>query len=91
MKRQRDGKAKIVRVHPISLALRYLKGQRGINAAPYRGEPTFGSEKEAIDTLRKFTGQDFGNNAAKWGKWLRSNRWVYFASPGDPRLNSKGG
>jgi hypothetical protein len=66
-----------MRVHPISLALRYLKGQRTLRAAPYHGRALFESEAEAVATLRQFTGRDFGTDAAAWGKWLRANRSVY--------------
>jgi hypothetical protein len=75
-----------MRIHPVSLALRYLRGQRRFRGAPYFGSAAFDSEQSAIELLRKFTGQDFGNNAAKWGNWLRKNRWVYYASTDDPRL-----
>jgi hypothetical protein len=67
-----------MRVHPISLALRYLKGQRRVRGAPYYGGSPFGSEAEAVRVLREFTGEDFGTDAAKWGKWLRQNRRVYY-------------
>src|SRR5262245_45942294 len=69
-----------LRVHPISLALRYLKGRRTMRAAPYRGAPLFESDEAAADVLRKFTGRDFGTNAIGWGNWLSRNRWVYYAS-----------
>jgi len=75
-----------LRIHPISLAFRYLKGQRTLRGAPYYGHPLFGSPEEAAARLRRLTGQDFGTEAATWGEWLRRNRWVYFASPDDPRL-----
>jgi hypothetical protein len=75
-----------MRVHPISLALRFLKGQRRVRGAPYLGGPTFGSELDAVHVLRQMTGQDFGIDAARWGAWLRQNRWVYSADPDDPRL-----
>jgi translation initiation factor IF-1 len=39
--------------------------------------------------LRRLTGQDFGADAARWGEWLRANRWVYHAPPDDPRLTSR--
>jgi hypothetical protein len=70
-----------VRIHPISLALRYLKGQRTMRCAPFRGRETFENDDEAIAILRKLTGQDFGTDAAKWGKWLRHHRRVYYQWP----------
>jgi hypothetical protein len=77
---------KRVRVHPISLALRYLKGQRTLRGAPFYGQPLFASPEEAAARLQQLTGQDLGTDAAVWGAWLRRNRWVYFAGPDDPRL-----
>jgi hypothetical protein len=77
-----------MRIHPISLALRYLKGRRTLRAAPYHGRPVFDSPAQAAAHLRQFTGQDFGADAAAWGEWLRRNRWVYYARPDDPRLAS---
>ena len=72
-----------MRIHPISLALRYLKGQRTLRGAPYFGRPLFDSPEEAVARLRQFTGQDFGTDAAAWGEWLRRNRWVYYAGSQD--------
>jgi hypothetical protein len=69
-----------VRVHPIPLALRYLKGQKTIRDAPYYGNSLFGSTAEAAAALRRFTGQDFGTDARLWGEWLRKNRWVYYGA-----------
>jgi hypothetical protein len=74
-----------VRIHPISLALRFLKGQRTLRAAPFYGRPLFASPEEAAARLRQLTGQDFGADAAAWGEWLRANRWVYTAAPSDQR------
>ena len=78
-----------MRVHPISLALRYLKGQRQFRGAPYFGNSPFDSEAEAVAELRKLTGQDFGADAARWGQWLRANRRVYYASSQDKSDESK--
>jgi hypothetical protein len=80
-----------MRIHPISLALRFLKGQRTLQGAPFRGGALFSSDQAAIDVLRRLTGQDFGRAAARWGKWLRKNRWVYYASRDDPRLKPGAG
>jgi hypothetical protein len=52
-----------MRIHPISLALRYLKGQRTLRGAPFRGKPTFSGIESAMSTLRLFTEQDFGADA----------------------------
>lgn len=61
-----------MRIHLLSLALRFLKGERTIH-----GRVVFETEKEAVEVLRKGTGQDFGTDAEKWGAWLRQNRKVY--------------
>jgi hypothetical protein len=45
-----------MRVHPISLALRFLRGQRTMRAAPYFGRPFFESDEEAARMLQEFTG-----------------------------------
>jgi hypothetical protein len=71
----------VMRVHSISLALRYLQGRRTIRAAPYYGKSPFSSDAEAAKVLRDCTGQDFGEDAKKWSEWLRKNRWVYYRSP----------
>ena len=68
------------RVHPITRALRVLRGQRSLNGRPL---PT---PAAAVATLRRLTGRDFGINADHWGEWLRDNRWVYAARRNDPRL-----
>jgi hypothetical protein len=67
-----------MRVHPITLALEYLKGKRSWRAAPYNGGAPFESDADAIETLKQFTGQDFGANPKAWGEWLRKNRAVYY-------------
>ncbi len=69
-----------MRLHPITLALRALRGERSIHGRPLPGAVG------AVAILRRFTGQDFGTDAVAWGAWLRANRWVYSASPNDPRL-----
>jgi hypothetical protein len=70
-----------MRIHPISLALGYLKGHRTRRAAPYYGNLVFDSDADAVRVLRLFTGQDFGSDAKAWGQWLRRNRAVYYRSP----------
>jgi hypothetical protein len=65
-----------MRIHPISLALRRLKGQRSIH-----GRVMFETKEEAVASLNHLTGVDFGTDAKKWGQWLRRNRWVYYTSP----------
>ena len=76
-----------MRIHPISLALRYLKGQRSLRRAPYYGRSLFESPEEAAARLQEFTGQNFGTDASAWGEWLRRNRWAYSADADDPRRN----
>src|SRR5262245_15486248 len=71
----------MLRIHPLSLVLRRLKGERTIH-----GRRIFDSRDQAAATLRELTGQDFGIDAAAWGAWLRQNRWVYYARHDDPRL-----
>jgi hypothetical protein len=70
-----------MRVHPISLALRFLKGQRSFRAAPFHGAAPFRDVAEAVATLRSLTGRDFGTDAKQWGEWLRKNRAVYYRAP----------
>lgn len=70
-----------MRLHPISIALRYLKGQRTFHVAPFYGRPTFDNRQEAVARLRRLTGQDFGTDAKACGAWLRKNRWVYYSNP----------
>ena len=69
-----------MRIHPISRAMMSLRGAKSLHGTPLE-TPT-----EAAGTLRLFTGQDFGIDATAWGKWLRKNRWVYYAGRDDPRL-----
>jgi len=80
-----------LRIHPISLALRYLKGRRTLRGAPFSGRALFDAPGEAAARLRQLTGQDFGTDAAAWGAWLRRNRWVYRGRPDDPRLTQGAG
>ena len=58
-----------MRLHPITIALRALLGERSIHGRPLPGR------QEASAMLRRLTGQDFGDDAAAWGAWLRANRW----------------
>jgi hypothetical protein len=78
----------VMRIHPISLALRYLQGRKTIRGAPYYGNPAFDSDAEAVAVLREFTGQNFGTEARKWSEWLRSNRRVYYQRPADSQPGS---
>jgi len=64
-----------VRLHPITLGLRALRGEQSVHGRPLPSIP------EAVALLRRFTGQDFGADAAAWGAWLRANRRVYGARP----------
>jgi hypothetical protein len=70
-----------VRLHPISLALRALRGEHSLHGRPLQ------APADAVATLRRLTGQDFGTDAARWGEWLRANRWVYTARRDDLRRN----
>ena len=65
-----------MRIHPISIALRRLKGEKTIH-----GRSVFATETDAAEALVRMTGQDFGTDPTKWGEWLRNNRWVYHHSP----------
>jgi hypothetical protein len=67
-----------VRLHPITIALRALRGERSIHGRPLP------DAAEAVATLRRLTGQDFGEDAAAWGAWLRANRRAYSAPPNSP-------
>ena len=68
----RSNEAVTMRVHPISLALQYLRGRRS-----FHGPTPFDSVEGAVATLRRLTGQDFGHDAKAWGTWLRENRAAY--------------
>jgi len=48
--------------------------------APFYGGQTFDSTEDAVKILRQLTGQDFGQDAKRWGQWLRKNRRVYYGS-----------
>lgn len=67
-----------MRLGPITICLRALRGERSI-----RGRP-LPSLVEAAATLRRLTGQDFGTDADAWVGWLRANRRADTATPGDP-------
>ena len=67
-----------MRMSPITIALRALRGERSIHGRPLP-DPA-----EAVAMLRRLTGQDFGADAAAWGAWLRANRRAYSASPSPP-------
>ena len=64
-----------MRLHPITIALRALRGERSIHGRPLP------DAAEAAALLRQLTGQDFGDDAAAWGKWLRANRRAYSSPP----------
>jgi hypothetical protein len=63
-----------MRLRPITLAIRFLKGRRTLRGAPYYGRPLFSSTAAAVRTLRDFTGQDLGTDVRRWCAWLRENR-----------------
>jgi hypothetical protein len=62
-----------MRIRKTTLAIQYLRGKRGIKAAPYYGDAPFGSDAQAIETLCRLTGQDFGSDVAKWSAWLKKH------------------
>jgi len=80
-----------MRVHPISLALQYLKGKRSWSAAPYHGGAPYDSEAEAVADLKRMTGQDFGTDAKAWGEWLRNNRAAYYWEKPPAQRRGRGG
>ena len=57
------------RLLPITVALRTLKKQ----PLPRRCRIT---DEEAVDWLRKLTGQDLGTDADAWSHWLQENRFL---------------
>ena len=65
-----------MRLHPITICLRALRGERSIHGRPLP------DAAEAAALLRRLTGQDFGEDAAAWGRWLRANRGVYRRTAG---------
>ncbi len=62
-----------VRIHPVALAMRYLRGRRTFRGAPFYGRPTFRSEAAAIKVLKDLSGEDFGADTRRWSAWLRKN------------------
>jgi hypothetical protein len=66
-----------MRLHPISVNLKILRGQKSI------GHRRLGSKEVALSSLRRWTGQDFGYDARRWGEWLRKNRGAYYRRPGE--------
>jgi hypothetical protein len=68
-----------MRIHPVSLAMRYLRGKRTFRSAPFYGRPTFADEAEAIKLLKDFNGKDFGNDTRRWSAWLRKNGYSQYA------------
>jgi hypothetical protein len=73
-----------MRLRPLSLALRALRGQRSIHG---RALP---SPEEALDLLRRLTGQDFGEDAAAWGACLRDNQPAYRSGSPSPPADETG-
>jgi hypothetical protein len=63
-----------VRILPISLAIRTLRGE---SPEPRRRL----SKTQAAEWLRNVSGEDFGEDAERWGEWLKKNRWAYYRSP----------
>jgi hypothetical protein len=68
-----------MRIHPVALALQYLRGRKRIRAAPYYGGSPFRDDQSAVALLKRFTGQDFGTDTRKWSAWLRKNRADWYA------------
>ena len=57
-----------MRLSPTTICLRALRGERSIRGRPLPSAP------EAAALLQRLTGQNFGEDAAAWGKWLRANQ-----------------
>jgi len=57
-----------MRLSPFTLCLRALRGEKSIHGRPLP------DRAEAAALLRRLTGQNFGEDAAAWGLWLRANR-----------------
>ena len=55
------------RMTPFELLLANLKGE-----IPNRRRE-FRTKADAYATLKRLTGQDFGENAVKWEKWIKNN------------------
>lgn len=68
-----------MRIHPVTLAMRYLRGKRTFRGGPYYGRPTFSSEAAAIKVLKTFTGEDFDTNTRRWSAWLRKHGYGKYA------------
>ena len=62
------------RLFPVTVAMRTLRRQR----LPPRCRVT---DDQAVEWLRRCTGQDFGHDVAAWAAWLRANRWAHHRVP----------
>ncbi|MGB8702278.1 MAG: hypothetical protein WCD18_22910 [Thermosynechococcaceae cyanobacterium] len=70
------------RLLPVSIAIRTLQRR------PLPPKCLI-SDVQAVDWLRRCTGQDFGDDAAAWSDWLRTNRWAYFRVLDTPVIEGK--
>jgi hypothetical protein len=61
----------VSRLLPLTVAMRVLRRR----PLPRRCRI---SEAQAVEWLRRCTGQDFGTDVEAWAAWLRRNRWAYY-------------
>lgn len=66
-----------MRLHPISLALMVLRGRKTLHGVKLQDRDS------ACELLKTWTGQDFGYDPDKWGKWLQAHRRVYRELPSE--------
>lgn len=57
----------MTRLGPLQLMLANVKGEVAAGTREYR------PAKEAFASLRKLTGQDFGEDIGKWSAWIEKN------------------
>ncbi len=64
-----------MRYLPHTLCMMALRGRKTIHGRPL---PT---GEEAAEMLKQITGQNFGQDAAKWAAWIKENRRMLYKSP----------
>jgi hypothetical protein len=74
-----------MRILPISLALKVLKGQT------FGGRLKSVTKEQARTWLRNVSGLDFGYDAKAWSNWLKENRWAFNRFPFSPLEPSERG